>query len=58
MMNTKIPSAIEKIKLNAATFSGVEVEPTLINFFYGKRYREIDDGAGDWLQRHRNRATD
>lgn len=34
-MNTKMPSAIEKIMLNAATFHGVSVEPTLINFFYG-----------------------
>lgn len=34
-MNTKITSAIEKITLNAATFSDVEVIPTLINFFYG-----------------------
>jgi len=34
-MNTKMPSAIEKITLNAATFHGVPVEPTLINFFYG-----------------------
>lgn len=34
-MNTKIPSAIEKLTLNAATFHGVPVEPTLINFFYG-----------------------
>lgn len=35
MMNSKMPSAIEKITLNAATFHGVTVEPTLINFFYG-----------------------
>lgn len=34
-MNTKIPSAIERITLNAATFHGVSTEPTLINFFYG-----------------------
>lgn len=34
-MNTKMKSAIEKITLNAATFHGVTVEPTLINFFYG-----------------------
>jgi len=34
-MNTKMTSTIEKITLNAATFSGVPVEPTLINFFYG-----------------------
>lgn len=35
MMNTKITSAIEKLMLNAATFHGISVEPTLINFFYG-----------------------
>lgn len=35
MMNTKITSAIEKLMLNAATFHGIPVEPTLINFFYG-----------------------
>lgn len=34
-MNTKMTSAIEKISLNAATFIGVPIEPTLINFFYG-----------------------
>lgn len=34
-MNTKIPSAIEKITINAATFHDVTIEPTLINFFYG-----------------------
>lgn len=35
MMNTKMTSAIESITLNAATFSGVSITPTLINFFYG-----------------------
>lgn len=34
-MNRKMTSAIEKITLDVATFSGVPVEPTLINFFYG-----------------------
>lgn len=34
-MNTKFPAAIEKITLNAATFSGVSFEPALINFLYG-----------------------
>jgi wobble nucleotide-excising tRNase len=34
-MSTKMPSAIEKITLNAATFHGVTIAPTLINFFYG-----------------------
>ncbi len=39
-MKQKITSAIEKLTLNAATFSGVEITPTLINFFYG------NNGAG------------
>lgn len=34
-MNTKMPAPIEKLTLNAATFHGVDVTPTLINFFYG-----------------------
>ena len=34
-MNTKITSAIEKISLDAATFNGIDINPTLINFFYG-----------------------
>jgi len=34
-MNTKMPAPIAKLTLNAATFQGVTVEPTLINFFYG-----------------------
>lgn len=34
-MSGKILSAIEKIALNAATFSGEQIVPTLINFFYG-----------------------
>lgn len=52
-MNIKIPSSIEKITLNAATFSGVEIEPTLINFFYGNNgtgkstiAREIKNDSG------------
>jgi wobble nucleotide-excising tRNase len=52
-MNTKMTSAIEKITLNAATFSGATVEPTLINFFYGNNgtgkstiAREIISGSG------------
>jgi len=35
MSGNKITSEIEKITLNAATFNGVEITPTLINFFYG-----------------------
>jgi wobble nucleotide-excising tRNase len=34
-MNRKMPSAIERIEVNDATFSGVVIEPTFINFFYG-----------------------
>jgi len=34
-MKQKMTSVIEKITLNAATFSSVEITPTLINFFYG-----------------------
>ena len=34
-MKHKMTSVIEKITLNAATFSSVEITPTLINFFYG-----------------------
>ncbi len=34
-MSTKIPGAIESITLDTATFHGVPVNPTLINFFYG-----------------------
>lgn len=34
-MNTKVPAAIQSITLNSATFHGVSIEPTLINFFYG-----------------------
>ena len=32
----KKKSAIEKITLNEATFKGAVVEPTYVNFFYGK----------------------
>ena len=35
-MNTKMKSAIEKITLNDATFSNEVIEPTYVNFFYGK----------------------
>jgi|ADurb_H2B_03_Slu_FD_contig_41_530249_length_655_multi_3_in_0_out_0_1 hypothetical protein len=35
MMNTKITSAIEKLMLNAATFHGIPVEPTLTCFAVG-----------------------
>ncbi|MEL7608821.1 MAG: AAA family ATPase [Bacillota bacterium] len=52
-MNTKMTSTIEKITLNAATFSGETVEPTLINFFYGNNgtgkstiAREISSDSG------------
>lgn len=39
-MNSKMKSAIEKITLNDATFSNEVIEPTYVNFFYGK------NGAG------------
>lgn len=39
-MNPKMKSAIEKITLNDATFSSEVIEPTYVNFFYGK------NGAG------------
>lgn len=35
-MEKKIPSAIEQITLNTATFHGSAIKPTLINFFFGK----------------------
>lgn len=40
MMNKKMTSAIEKITLNAATYAGDVIEPSYINFFYGR------NGAG------------
>lgn len=39
-MKRKMQSAIEKITLTDATFTGEVVEPTFVNFFYGK------NGAG------------
>lgn len=39
-MKPKMQSAIEKIILNDATFTGEEIEPSFVNFFYGK------NGAG------------
>ena len=35
-MKPKMQSAIEKITLNDATFSEEIIEPTFVNFFYGK----------------------
>jgi wobble nucleotide-excising tRNase len=35
-MPTKMTSAIKQIRLNDATFSNTVIEPTFINFFYGK----------------------
>lgn len=43
-MKPKLTSAIEKITLNAATFEGAVVNPTLINFFYGKNGTGKDNG--------------
>lgn len=34
-MNTKMTSAVERIALDAATFSNVPITPTFINFIYG-----------------------
>lgn len=39
-MKPKMQSAIERITLNDATFTGEVIEPTFVNFFYGK------NGAG------------
>ena len=39
-MNQKMKSAIEKITLNDVTFSNEVIDPTYVNFFYGK------NGAG------------
>lgn len=39
-MKLKMQSAVEKITLNDATFTGEVIEPTFVNFFYGK------NGAG------------
>ena len=36
IMKPKMQSAIEKITLNDATFTGEVIEPTFVNFFYGK----------------------
>ncbi len=35
-MSRKIPSAIQEITLNTATYKGATVTPTFINFFFGK----------------------
>ncbi len=39
-MKEKQKSLIERIKLDSATFHGEVVEPTFVNFFFGK------NGAG------------
>lgn len=39
-MGNKISSSIEKAELNTATFNGITITPTLINFFFGR------NGAG------------
>ena len=46
-MRPKMQSAIEKITLNDATFTGEIVEPTFVNFFYGK------NGAGTASKNYR-----
>lgn len=50
-MNPKMKSAIEKITLNDATFSNEVIEPTYVNFFYGK------NGAGKSTMHERSRQT-
>ena len=40
IMKEKQKSLIERIKLDSATFHGEVVEPTFVNFFFGK------NGAG------------
>ncbi len=55
-MKPKMQSAIEKISLNDATFTGEVIEPTFVNYFYGKNgagkstiARAIHDNAGiEW----------
>lgn len=55
-MKPKMQSAIEKITLNDATFTGEVIEPTFVNFFYGKNgagkstiARAIHDNTGiEW----------
>lgn len=55
-MKPKMQSAIEKIVLNDATFTEEEIEPTFVNFFYGKNgagkstiARSIRDNTGiEW----------
>jgi len=39
-MNTKMPAPIEKLMLNAATFHGISVVPTLITFSMATTARE------------------
>lgn len=52
-MEVKQKSLIEKIKLDAATFHGETVEPTFVNFFFGKNgvgkstiAKVIQEGSG------------
>lgn len=55
-MKPKMQSAIEKISLNDATFTGEVIEPTFVNYFYGKNgagkstiARAIHDNTGiEW----------
>lgn len=59
-MKPKMQSAIEKIVLNDATFKNEPIEPTFVNFFYGKNgagkstiARTLKSGAGvQWASGH------
>ena len=59
-MKPKMQSAIKKIVLNDATFINEQIEPTFVNFFYGKNgagkstiARTLKSGVGvQWGSEH------